>query len=114
MLSGGTMIEGWACYVQDLMNEVESFYTPAERLALKHAELRNAAMCVADIRLHRGRWGLEEMRTFYREAVGIAGGRVWSETTRNHLSSYPADVLARHSGHPSTETGTQLGDTNLP
>lgn len=91
MLSGGTMIEGWACYVQDLMNEVESFYTPAERLALKHAELRNAAMCVADIRLHRGRWGLEEMRTFYREAVGIAGGRVWSETTRNSI--YPATRL---------------------
>lgn len=91
MLPGGTMIEGWACYAQDLINEAEDFYTPAEHLVLKHAELRNAAMCVADIRLHRGRWGLEEMRTFYREALGMTGGRVWSETTRNSI--YPATRL---------------------
>lgn len=91
MLSGGTMIEGWACYVQDLMGEAEGFYTPQERLALKHAELRNAAMCLADIRLHRGAWGPEEMRTFYRDEVGMGGGRVWAETTRNSI--YPATRL---------------------
>lgn len=91
MLSGGTMIEGWACYAQDLMGEVEGFYTPTERLVLKHAELRNAAMGLADIRLHRGVWGLEEMRAFYRRAVGMAEGRAWSETTRNSI--YPATRL---------------------
>lgn len=91
MLSGGTTIEGWACYVQDLMLEAENFYTPRERLVLKHAELRNAAMCLGDLRLHRGVWNLEQMRAFYREEVGIAAGRAWSETTRNSL--YPATRL---------------------
>ena len=91
MLSGGTMIEGWACYVQDLMGEAEGFYTPQERLVLKHAELRNAAMCLADLRLHRGTWGLEGMRAFYRDEVGMGGGRGWSETTRNSI--YPATRL---------------------
>jgi hypothetical protein len=90
-LSGGTMIEGWACYAQDLMLEAEGFYTPQERLALKHAELRNAAMCLADIRLHRGVWTLEQMRDFYHNQVGMPAGRVWSETTRN--SVYPATRL---------------------
>lgn len=91
MLAGGTMIEGWACYVQDLMLEVEDFYTPQEHLVLKHAELRNAAMCLADIRLHRGMWNLEQMRDFYQSEVGLAPGRVWSETTRNSI--YPATRL---------------------
>lgn len=90
-LSGGTMIEGWACYVQDLMKEAEGFYTPQEHLMLKHAELRNAAMGLADIRLHRGTWGLEQVRRFYLEAVGMAEGRVWAETTRNSI--YPATRL---------------------
>ncbi len=91
MLSGGTMIEGWACYAQDLMLEVEGFYTPLERLLLKQYELRNAAMCLADIRLHRGTWNLGQMRTFYTDEVGVAPGRVWSETTRNSI--YPATRL---------------------
>lgn len=91
MLSGGTMIEGWACYVQDLLLEAEGFYTPHERLVLKHAELRNAAMCLADIRLHRGVWNLEQMRSFYQDEVGLGAGRLWSETTRNSI--YPATRL---------------------
>jgi len=91
MLAGGTMIEGWACYVQDLMLEAEAFYTPQEHLVLKHAELRNAAMCLADIRLHRGMWNLGQMRDFYQNEVGIASGRLWGETTRNSI--YPATRL---------------------
>jgi Bacterial protein of unknown function (DUF885) len=91
MLSGGTMIEGWACYAQDLMLETEGFYTPLERVLLKQYELRNAAMCLADIRLHRGAWDLEQMRTFYTDEVGVAPGRAWSETTRNSI--YPATRL---------------------
>jgi uncharacterized protein (DUF885 family) len=91
MLSGGTMIEGWACYVQDLMLEAEGFYTPLERVLLKQYELRNAAMCLGDIRLHRGAWSLEQMRAFYSDEVGVAPGRLWSETARNSI--YPATRL---------------------
>lgn len=91
MLPGGTMIEGWACYTQDLLLEAEGFYRPAERLLLKHAELRNAAMCLADVRLHRGVWGLDQMRAFYTDEVGIPKARAWSESTRN--SMFPSSRL---------------------
>jgi Bacterial protein of unknown function (DUF885) len=91
MLSGGTMIEGWACYVQDLMLEVEGFYSPRERMLLKQYEMRNAAMCLADIRLHRRIWTLEQMRAFYRDEVEVPASRNWAETTRNSI--YPATRL---------------------
>jgi hypothetical protein len=91
MLSGGTMIEGWACYVQDLMLEVNGFYTPQEKMLLKQYEMRNAAMCLADIRLHRGVWNLEQMRSFYRDKVEVPPSRLWAETTRNSI--YPATRL---------------------
>ncbi len=91
MLSGGTMIEGWACYVQDLMLEVEDFYTPQEKMLLKQFEMRNAAMCLADIRLHRGVWNLDQMRAFYRDQVDVPPARLWAETTRNSI--YPATRL---------------------
>ncbi len=75
---------------RDAINKA-GFYTPLERLLLKQHELRNAAMCLADIRLHRGAWNLGQMRTFYTNQVGVAPGRVWSETTRNSI--YPATRL---------------------
>ena len=91
MLTGGTTIEGWACYTQELMLEVDGFYTPLEGLLQKHNELRNTAMCLADIRLHRGAWNLTQVRDFYRDQIGIPEARVWAETTRNSI--YPSTRL---------------------
>ncbi len=92
------MIEGWACYVQDLMLEVAGFYTPQETMLLKQYEMRNAAMCLADIRLHCGVWNLDQMRAFYRDQVRSSARQI---VGRNHaklnLSSDAFDVLARHS-----------------
>ncbi|GGR06214.1 DUF885 family protein [Deinococcus ruber] len=90
-LSAGTLVEGWACYAEDLLLESPGFYTPQERLLLTQFELRNAACCLADIRLHTGVWSLEQMRAFYRDEVGFAPARIWAETTRNSL--YPATRL---------------------
>lgn len=90
-LGAGTLVEGWACYAEDLLLEVPGFYTPQEELLLKQFELRNAACCLADLRLHSGRWTLEEMRAFYRDEVGFAPARIWAETTRNGI--YPATRL---------------------
>lgn len=84
-LTGGTLIEGWACYVQDLLLEADGFYEPAERLVLRHAELRNAATCVADIKLHTGAWDTGDVRSFYVGEVGMPEARAWAETTRNSL-----------------------------
>ncbi len=84
-LGAGTMVEGWACYAEDLMDEVPGFYSPAERLQLKYFELRNIGCCLGDLRLHTGVWSLEEMRAFYRDTVGFAPARIWNETTRNSM-----------------------------
>ena len=91
MLGGGTTIEGWACYTQELMLEASGFYSPLEQLLQKHNELRNTAMCLADIHLHRGAWNLAQMRDFYRDQIGIPEARVWAETTRNSI--YPSTRL---------------------
>jgi hypothetical protein len=96
MLSAGTMAEGWACYAEDLMAEIDGFYTPLERLQLTYFELRNIGCCLADLRLHLGTWSLDEMRAFYRDEVGFAESRIWSETTRN--SMFPASRLMYWTG----------------
>ncbi|WP_240741126.1 DUF885 family protein [Deinococcus sp. Arct2-2] len=84
-LSSGTAVEGWACYAEDLLLETGGFYTPEERLLLKTFERRNAACCIADIKLHLGQWTLEQMRAFYRDEVGFPEARVWGESTRNSM-----------------------------
>ncbi|KQR01045.1 DUF885 family protein [Deinococcus sp. Leaf326] len=84
-LSSGTAVEGWACYAEDLLLEAPGFYTPEEALMLKSFERRNAACCVADLRLHMGDWSLEDMRDYYRAEVGFPEARVWGESTRNSM-----------------------------
>jgi Bacterial protein of unknown function (DUF885) len=95
-LSAGTMVEGWACYAEDLLMEAADFYTPAERLLLKHFERRNAASVLVDVRLHAGEWSLDEARRFYREEAGFAPARVDGEVTRNSI--FPASRLMYWTG----------------
>ena len=90
-LPGGSLIEGWACYAEDLMAEAQGFYTPLEELQLLYFELRNAATCLADIRLHSGVWSLAEMERFYTNEVGFPQARARSESIRNSI--YPATRL---------------------
>jgi len=81
----GTMVEGWACYAEDLLEEVPGFYTQTERVLLRYFTLQNIACCLADVRLHSGRWTLEEVQRFYTDDVAFAPGRVVLETVRNSL-----------------------------
>jgi len=83
-LGSGTLIEGWACYVEDLMMEVPGFYTQAEMLLLKQFERRNAASVLVDINVHLGTWTLEQAMDFYR-AAGFAPARVEAEVVRNSM-----------------------------
>jgi len=89
--AGGTMGEGWSCYVQDLMMEVPGFYSPAETLLARSNELRNAACLVADIKLHTKAWTIEEMRRYYRDEAGFPPARVDFETVKNSL--FPGNRL---------------------
>lgn len=83
-LGSGTLIEGWACYVEDLLMEAPGFYTPEEILLLKQFERRNAASVLVDIKLHLADWTLEQAMDFYRSA-GFAPARVEGEVVRNSM-----------------------------
>jgi hypothetical protein len=90
-LSSGTMVEGWACYAQELMAEIPGYYTAGEKLALKAGEMRNIGCALADVRLHTGKWTLQDVRRFYRDGAGFAPARIANETTRN--SMFPASRI---------------------
>lgn len=83
-----TLVEGWACHVEDLLAEAEGFYTPAEKMLLKSFERRNAASVLVDIGLHSGAWTMSESERFYAQEGGFAPARVHSEVVRN--SMFPA------------------------
>lgn len=95
-LSAGTMVEGWACYAEDLLRETGDFYAGAELLLLKQNERRNAASVMVDINLHLGRWSIAEAAQFYREKAGFAAHRALPETVRN--SMFPGSRLMYWSG----------------
>jgi Bacterial protein of unknown function (DUF885) len=94
--SAGTMVEGWACYAEDLLRETGDFYAGAELLLLKQNERRNAASVMVDVNLHLGRWSIEEAARFYREKAGFAAHRAIPETVRN--SMFPGSRLMYWSG----------------
>lgn len=83
-----TLVEGWACHVEDLLMEAEGFYSPAEVLLLKSFERRNAASVLVDFGLHTGAWTMAECERFYAEEAGFAPARVHGEVIRN--SMFPA------------------------
>ena len=87
MLCGGTLAEGWASYVTDLIDEI-GYLTPLESYAQQYAKLRMAARTVVDVRLHEGRFSLEEATAFYRDRVGMAPGAAHAEAVKNSL--FPA------------------------
>ncbi|CDP53894.1 hypothetical protein [Devosia sp. DBB001] len=84
-LGSGTLIEGWACYVEDLLMEAPGFYSPEEEILLKQYERRNAASVLVDINLHLGRWTQEQAVAFYRDEAGFAPSRVEGEVVRNSM-----------------------------
>jgi hypothetical protein len=100
--SAGTMVEGWACYAEDLLREAGGFYAGAELLLLKQNERRNAASVMVDINLHLGRWNTAEAAQFYREKAGFAAQRATPETVRN--SMFPGSRLMYWCGVEAIKT----------
>ncbi len=71
------------------------------------AERRQRGSVLADIGLHAGGWGLERMRSFYRDEAGFPEARIWGETTRNSI--LPATRLMYFLG-TRTDQGAAAGD----
>ena len=90
MFCGGTMAEGWACYATDLMGEV-GFLTPGEQEAERRTRMRMCARAVADVRLHQGRWTLDETAGFYQRRAGMPPAAALGEAVKN--SMFPGAAL---------------------
>ncbi len=84
MFCGGTMAEGWACYATDLMDEI-GFLTPVQSLAETASRARMCARAVVDVRLHQGRWSLEEAASYYVRNAGLDHAAARREAVKNSM-----------------------------
>jgi uncharacterized protein (DUF885 family) len=84
MFCGGTLVEGWACYATDLMDEI-GFLTPLESLSEAQSRLRMAARAAADVALHTGAATLAEITTFYEREAGMTPEASHTEAVKNSM-----------------------------
>ena len=84
LFCGGSMAEGWACYATDLMDEV-GYYTPLERFAHVHTQVRQAARCVVDAALHLGAMTFDEAVAFYIREAGMTADAAHAEVVKNSM-----------------------------
>ena len=112
LFCGGTMAEGWATYTTQLMDEV-GFLTMLESYSLHHARLRASARAIVDVRLHTGKFTLDEAQRFYSEQVGMSEGASRTEAVKN--SMFPGAAMMYLIGSDSIrklrqEMSAKLGD----
>lgn len=81
---GGTLVEGWACYATDLMDET-GFLTPLESLAQHQSRLRMAGRAIADVSIHTGAMTLDEAAAFYRDEVVMPEAAAQGEAVKNSM-----------------------------
>lgn len=84
MFSGGSMAEGWACYVCDLMEEI-GFLTPLERIAQQHTRVRIAARAVVDLSVHSGAMTVDEGAAVYEQRAFMPAAAARAEAVRNSM-----------------------------
>lgn len=84
MLCGGTLCEGWACYISELAGH-KGFLTPLESYAEISSRRRMAARAVVDIRLHTGVYSLEEAAAYYQDHAMMPAGSARDEAVKNSL-----------------------------
>src|SRR5437868_15274747 len=90
MFGGGTMAEGWACYVGEVMEEL-GFLTPLERLSQQQSRVRFLARAIVDIELHQSTMTFDDAVGFYTEQVGLSPDAARAETVKN--SMFPCTAL---------------------
>jgi hypothetical protein len=84
MFCAGTLVEGWASYVMDLMDEV-GFLTPLESYSQRYARMRASARAIVDVNLHQGRMSLADAVAFYRDETGFTAEAAQAEAVKNSL-----------------------------
>lgn len=84
MSSAGTLVEGWACYATDLMEE-SGFLTALQQLSMRHSRMRMAARAIVDVELHAGRFSLDDAIAFYVDEVGMSPEAARGEAVKNSM-----------------------------
>ena len=84
MFSGGSMAEGWACYVGDVMEEL-GFLTPLEHVSQQQSRVRFLARAIVDIELHQSTMTFDDAVTFYTEEAGLSRDAARAETVKNSM-----------------------------
>ena len=84
LFCGGSLAEGWACYVCDLMEEI-GFLTPLERVAQQHTRARIAARAVADLSIHSGVMTSAQAARLYVDRAGMSDVAAHGEAVRNAM-----------------------------
>jgi uncharacterized protein (DUF885 family) len=84
MFCGGTMAEGWACYVTSLMGEA-GFLTPLELYAEHQSRRRMSARAIVDVELHAGRLSLEQAAAVYEQRAGMSRDAAYGEAVKNSI-----------------------------
>jgi hypothetical protein len=84
LFCGGTLVEGWACYATDLMNEF-GFLTPLESLAERNQRVRMCARAVADVAIHTGEMSLDEAAQFYITEAAMPEAAARGEAVKNSM-----------------------------
>jgi hypothetical protein len=84
LFGAGTLVEGWACYATDLMDEIGAL-TRNDSLVHAHGRLRLAARAVADVAFHVGEWTLAEVVTFYQAEAGMSHAAAHAEAVKNSM-----------------------------
>ena len=90
MFCGGTMAEGWACYATDLMSESGAL-TPLEQYSEHQSRLRMCARAIVDIRLHSGKFSLQQAADYYERTALMPRATAQTEAVKN--SMFPGAAL---------------------
>jgi hypothetical protein len=90
MFCAGTLVEGWACYAVELMQEI-GYLTPLESLAELQGRVRMAARAVADVGIHTGAMTIDDAAAFYAREALMSPEAAKSEAVKN--SMFPGAAL---------------------
>ena len=84
MFCSGSLVEGWACYATELMEEIGAL-TPLQRLSEAQTRLRMAARAVADTAIHSGEFSIERAARFYRDEAAMPASAALGEAVKNSM-----------------------------
>jgi uncharacterized protein (DUF885 family) len=84
MFCGGSLAEGWACYVCDLMEEIGAL-TPLEAAAQQHTRVRLLARAIVDLSLHGGAMSEDEAAAFHETRGLMPAPAARAEAVKNGM-----------------------------